>query len=142
MRSWLAASLLALACTAPSAPATPVREQADPTAPAPPAPPTPPEPPAPPKAPEPPAFVGVDMSSIPTDCKRDADCTNVSTNKCGPCGCANTPIARRGEEAFRTALAAVDCSTYPKHTNPQIACGGCPGYEAHCEDGRCAVRQK
>jgi len=81
----------------------------------------------------------VDMSTFDLTCTRDADCTTVRINPCGPCGCSNTPLATRDLAAFNAAAAAIACP--PLVPLPGGAgCGGCLGHRARCDAGKCVAK--
>lgn len=86
----------------------------------------------------PPTSLSVDMTRFDLTCTRDADCTVVRPHPCGPCGCANTPLARRDEPAFRAAVAAISCPPATPLTGG-AGCGGCPGYKPRCDAGKCTA---
>ncbi len=82
----------------------------------------------------------VDMSKFDLSCKRDDECTNVRPSRCGKCGCNNMPLRAADSERFFEQQSAITCAPEPPE-HAAISCGGCPGYLAYCDHGRCAVKQ-
>jgi hypothetical protein len=87
----------------------------------------------------PPSPHAVEMTGFDVSCERASDCTVVNPNKCGPCGCANTPLANKEEAKFEAAYEALACP--PREPLPDGAgCGGCMTYKSACDAGKCVAK--
>lgn len=93
----------------------------------------------PPKHQAKPAPANIDLTGYDTSCKTAADCVLVDPNRCAICSCTSSPISAHEEARFNAAVGELRCP--PPDPNPDVACGGCPGFRPACVDGACKAEQ-
>ena len=79
----------------------------------------------------------VDMAGYERSCRTDAQCVVVMPDRCTPCACSPTAIARTQLERFNHAAARLRCR--PQRPGTVASCAPCVVGSAACIEGACTL---